>query len=154
MVDRNALPIGIRLHNPGCLRASCAPSSKTHLTNGYATFDNDLEGLVNLAWCVGQFYFHLKLNTIASFLSRYAPASENDLLRYEQFIAKWIGYTSNDIASRDLDLDGVPNVAHLMMGIVRYECGVPRPALLRGPEWFTMAEVMRAARISQYWAGH
>lgn len=151
MTDRNLLPLGIRNHNPGNLRCACWKEGKTHLVNGYAVFLTDQEGLTNLAACIAHFYFGLRLNTLASFVGRFAPASENDLLSYENFMARWLGYTPSDIGARDLALSEIAQAAHFMLGLIRVECGVPTPKLMRGHEWFTQADALRAVMACGFW---
>ena len=151
MTTTLTLPRGIRNHNPGNLNRSCWHGSRTRRIDGFAVFGSDEEGLLNLAACIGQFYFDHRLNTVASFVSRYAPASENDLMSYEMFIASWMNFRRDEIASRDLSLQAIPQAAWLLLGIVRIECGVPPAALKRGHEWFSNAQAMRAVSLSGYW---
>lgn len=145
------LPKGIRNNNPGNLRAACWSKSRTHLNDGFATFDTMHEGLTNLACCVWQFYDHLKLNTVASFVSRYAPASENDLYAYEQFMAHWMGMGWGGANFSDTELYNVAKAQRWIAGIVRIENGVPSPSMKRGHEWCSNAEILSAMTESGYW---
>jgi hypothetical protein len=142
------LPRGIRNHNPGNLRSACWAHSKTRLINGFAVFGSDEEGLVNLAQCCWDFYTHHHLNTVAAFVSRYAPASENDLLAYENFMARWCAIPEKEITSRDIDLRNINHAEVWMGGIIRIECGVPSHGLQRGPEWFNRRQLLTALRAT------
>ena len=145
------LPRGIRNNNPGNLRGACWSKSRTRLNNGFATFDTMHEGLTNLACCVWQFYDHLKLNTVAAFVSRYAPASENDLLSYENFMAAWMGFRASDIGSRDLNLFHSANAQRWIGGIIRIENGVPPHSVTPRAEWCSAQEILAAMTESGHW---
>lgn len=144
------LPRGIRNHNPGNLRSACWRGSKTRLVNGFAVFGTDEEGLLNLACCAMQFYRDKRLNTVASFVSRYAPATENDLLAYENFMAKWCAIPLDETTSRDLELTNINHAEVWIGGIIRIENGVPSHKLQRGPEWFNRRQLLNALQSSGY----
>jgi len=151
LLDQAKLPRGIRNNNPGNLRSACAPTSKTHRNDGYACFDTAEEGLLNLAWCIWDFYAVHKLNTVPAFINRYAPVGENIPLDYETFLAKWLGINARDASHQDMNLYNIANAADLMKGIIRFECGIPPRTWSNPREWFSYKQCLTAISGTGKW---
>lgn len=151
MSSADHLPIGIRLNNPGCLRRACSPDSRTVMVEGYAYFGSLHEGSENLMWCIHQFYFDHKLNTLNAFLARYAPATENDLTRYINLMADWMGIPRAASGYTDLGLWRIDEAAHFARGIIRVECGVPSNNLKSGAEWVSQSDLQLIAVSMPCW---
>lgn len=144
-------PIGIQLNNPGCLRRACSPDSRTTLVDGYASFVSWHEGLENLAWCIWQFYNHHALITPRAFLSRYAPAKENDLLGYINFVCGWFGIDPRQDGVRDLMLDQPSQAVEMMKAISTKECGWKSTLQLPHQTWISNEDAYAALAIVGKW---
>ena len=75
------LPIGIRNNNPGNLRQNYSVSYPTVLNEGFAQFRSITDGAQAMVALLWHYYNDLHLTTLDEIISRYAPASENDVVR-------------------------------------------------------------------------
>jgi len=148
-IDKN-LPHGIRINNPGNLRAAYGMKYPTKLDNGLAIFQSMSDGVQALAALTFDFYTAHGLRTLPAFIERYAPASENDVLAYQRNMVALLGCNPLSVATTDLRLDRSWNALKFMRAIIIVEQGHPPSGWIPDAEWIDlttwMASMHRAAR--------
>ncbi len=140
----------MRNNNPGNLRAAYGMKYPTRLVGGFAAFQSLGDGVQALASLTFDYYVHHGHRTLLSFIQEYAPASENDVMSYQQNMLKLMGipYVGSD--RYDLRLDRSWNALSFMRALVIVENGHPPSGWLPDGEWIDlttwMASMNRAAR--------
>jgi hypothetical protein len=134
----DAIPHGIRLNNPGNLRAMILPNSGVNLDEHFANFFTIEDGLANLLALLRHYYNDLHLTTTPKIIARYAPASENDIDQYASLVTRFIGANPLHVATTDLFLNDDWRALAYMRAIIRVENGAPPVAWATGSEWFSL----------------
>lgn len=148
-----ALPRGIRNNNPGNLRAAAGPDFKTTIEAGFAKFDSMSDGVTSLIWLIHSYYNHLGLRTLPAFVSRYAPATENDVRAYELAMVKRLRINPLALATTDLQLGRVWRVIDFTRALIEVECGpAPNDQWFFG-EWISPNTLMNAMERVGKWPG-
>lgn len=106
-------PRGIRNNNPGNLRTW----GNTPREDGFARFATPEAGLSAMIQNLQTQQSKHGLNTIASIIGKWAPASENNTAAYIAEMAKHTGFGPN----QKLDLTDKATVAPLVSGIIKHE---------------------------------
>lgn len=106
-------PRGIRNNNPGNLRTW----GNTPRVDGFARFETPEAGLSAMIRNLQTQQSKHGLNTIASIIGKWAPASENNTVAYIEAMAKNTGFAPN----QKLDLTDKATVAPLVSAIIKHE---------------------------------
>lgn len=109
------MPLGMRLNNPGNLRAWGDQPREA----GFAKFDTTQQGLSAMA---GNLMAYAKkgIDTIRGIVNRWAPASDNnDVAAYEAALVKRTGHS----ATEHLDLNDPATLRSLMAAMIQQEQG-------------------------------
>ncbi|HAU29793.1 MAG TPA: structural protein [Rhodospirillaceae bacterium] len=118
------MPRGIRNNNPGNLRRSrdvWKGLSKEQADPEFCQFITAHDGLRALAIVLLNYQKRHKLGTVRKILTRFAPASENNLSAYIDSVCTRLGKWPDD----QIDLMGNRQwLADLMSAIVRHENGI------------------------------
>lgn len=109
----DARPRGIRNNNPGNLRTW----GNTPRVDGFARFETPEAGLSAMIRNLQTQQSKHGLNTIASIIGKWAPASENNTVAYIEAMAKNTGFAPN----QKLDLTDKATVAPLVSAIIKHE---------------------------------
>lgn len=114
-------PRGIRNNNPLNIRIG-----NTWLGEVSKPTDPDFEQFVSIdygyrAACVlmRRYIKHYKRTTLAAIISAWAPASENNTIRYIDYVANSLNIGAND----DIDYDDRETVCKMLYYMTIYECG-------------------------------
>ena len=145
------LPHGIRLNNPGNLRRAVMPAGALGIIDGFQAFDTMETGLANLFVLSMNYYTKLGLRTVPTFIARYAPASENDLMQYEQLMCRFCNINPLKAGTQDINLIDEWCLIAWCRGIIRVENGRPGANWPTMMEWFTVAELAAALKRAQEW---
>lgn len=152
-VQGHKLPLGMRLNNPGNLKAVHHMVGGVDQHGDFAKFDTQLEGTFALVkLCVSYYTMH-GLLTLDQFIQRYAPATENDVNRYEVFVCRRTGLNIMHVRTQDLMLNRAWRALDFMRAIVAYEQGSPYTEWSSYPEWINL-DTWRAAMLEMpIWKG-
>ena len=145
------LPIGIRNNNPGNLRQNYSVSYPTVLNEGFAQFRSITDGAQAMVALLWHYYNDLHLTTLDEIISRYAPASENDVVRYTTMVALFIRANPLSTKTQDMQLVHAWNMINLARAMVRVECGVPPLLWDAYPEWVSCADWSLALHRAGKW---
>ena len=146
-------PLGIINNNPGNLREGFGLTYKTPKSNGFAQFKTMTDGCQSLAALVYSYYQFHGLKTIGAFVSRYAPASENDVLAYSNAIADFLRIDRSKIDTYDLRLTFPWRAFHLIEAIIRVECGAAPDEIPTAPNWVRIEDIVTGMQRSNRWVG-
>lgn len=146
------LPISIRNCNPGNLRACYGMPYPTKLNEGFAVFPNITDGVQSLAMLAFDYYHLHGLHTLKGFISRYAPASENDLTMYIGQAAKWLRMDATAASVRDLRLDLAWPTMDLMRAIIHIEGGAVPPGWMSQNEWISPSLLLNGLILGGRWS--
>lgn len=109
------------------------------------------QGATSLFYLIDQYYRHLLLTSLPQFVSRYAPASENDVQAYVLAVARRIGVNPLKLATTQLELNVPWKALDFARAIIHVEQGaVTDPQNLSG-EWVGIETMAKAMRITQKW---
>jgi hypothetical protein len=133
--EQPILPRGMRLNNPGNLRQSSLAMKDAPTVNGFANFETLQEGTFALVKLVASYYQFLGKRTLSDFVAHYAPATENDVMRYEVLMAQRARLNIMKRATADLCLDRATLALDFMRAIVHVEQGACDPRWRSAPEW-------------------
>ncbi|MDE2467646.1 MAG: hypothetical protein KGL35_02600 [Bradyrhizobium sp.] len=112
------MPRGIRNHNPGNLKFAGQKGAGKD-AQGFATFGSDAAGMAALANQL-QLYSARGVNTVASIISKYAPASDhNNTAAYIADVAGKLGVGANT----PLHLQDVSQLRAMMIAMANHENG-------------------------------
>ena len=151
-VETRPLPLGIRLHNPGNLRAYVGMDYHDPYVEGFAKFRHPDDGLRALFLQIWLNYNRHNLRTLMAFVQRYAPASENDVARYINLLAPKIGMSPLKHSTQDLQLNCPWNALAMARGIIAIEQGPPPSMWAYYPEWFKLSDYLTAIRDAEKWS--
>jgi len=146
-----ATPIGIRNNNPGNLRRAYGMLYPTVINNGYAQYRTMTDGVQSLAMLVSDYYVQHGLKTLPDFVSRYAPASENDVAQYVRNMTLILKANPLTVHERDLRLDISWNALEFIRAIIRCENSLPALSLYPSGEWVTVDEVYTGMQRAAKW---
>lgn len=149
--SKPALPRGIRNKNPGNLRHAVTSHCKSSLLDKFAVFETSGDGLANLALLCWQFYFQHSLRTPFAFVSRYAPASENDVTLYVGIVCKYLRIDPSKAKSADMKLQNDWALIDLMRAIVHVENGPPPLGHSLSGEWCGPYDLAASVARAQSW---
>lgn len=115
------IPRGIRNNNPLNIRIGNVWLGEVQVnTDGeFEQFCSMRYGLRAAFVLIRRYIFHYRLNTIKQIISRWAPRSENDTLRYIQVVSKM---TSIDPEEK-LSFEDKPTMCKLVQAMAFVECG-------------------------------
>ena len=141
------LPMGYRHNNPGNLRERMGDRGVVSVDKNFAVYRTMLDGVIALAEELHIYYTHHDCKTIRAFIQRYAPALENDVLAYENHMAKWMRVDPKEIGTKDIRLDLAWHSIDMMRGIVAMELGAPPAEYSIGGEWIGPDTYIAAMRL-------
>lgn len=145
------LPLGIRNNNPGNLRSNVGMDYPTVRNRGFAVFRSMDDGLKALATLIWRYGLCSETRTPFGFISRYAPASENDLHMYVSIVCRTMGIASEVAKTADMCIEDVTNATNLMRAIIHVENGyAPRSVSVTG-EWFGPQRLLTALVQTGHW---
>lgn len=147
MSDYGRLPLGWRNNNPGNLRRSVGPNKPVPVKGGFAIFPDLHSGVESLFYLIDQYRIMGHAETVQSFVGRYAPASENDVLTYVQTLLKFMGLGGMPTVAMPMNVALAATAMLLARGVIHVELGPTPSAWPNGREWVdpgTMADAMRA----------
>lgn len=147
----DALPPGIRLNNPGCVRRPVGVDSVVGMENDFPHFHAMADGITAQANILHAYYFDHRLTTLPAIIARYAPAAENDVEKYVGAMVKLLGWDISNYATRDVGFGRAWNMASFMLAQHRIENGVPPPDWRAAPHWVTLAEMAAGLKATQKW---
>jgi hypothetical protein len=123
-IGQSNLPLGLRNNNPGDFRTGIAWQGIVGQENGFLTFKDISYGLRALALDLIN-NINKGVNTIRTFISKYAPPSENDTASYIGFVADETGIPADEPLGTD------NNTIHsLIRAILDKELGRPYSAMV------------------------
>lgn len=138
------LPLGLRNNNPGDFRTGIAWQGITGQENGFLTFQDITYGLRALAKDLIN-NINGSYNTIRSFITRYAPPSENDTAGYISSVAQQTGLDPDEALGTDQD-----TLHSIMRAIMNKELGGVYSAMITDSDinqGIAMAQAGSAATI-------
>lgn len=141
------MPLGVRLNNPGNLRPAHHPTDGAEVADGFAKFDTWQHGVFAYVKLVALYWEHLGKRTLFDFVSTYAPASENDLVRYLNMMSQLAKLNPLTTRTASLRLDRAWDALDFMRAQIVVESGRPGPAWRTYPEWIGL-EDWRACMLS------
>ena len=148
-MSKQQSPRGIRNNNPGNLRRYTRATPVGYKADGFWVFPTATAGLIDLFILMRNYYTHLGLKTLPAFISRYAPASENDTVLYISRAAQWLPPKPTPIAKRDLRLDTPNAQIDLARAIIAIENGIAPPERGFDGEWFSIQLIAGALAVSR-----
>ena len=147
----DALPLGIRLCNPGCVRRPVGVDHIVGMEGDFPHFHSMADGLTAQANILHTYYFDHRLTTVPQIVARYAPAAENDVAKYVASLVNLLGFDPSNYATRDVGFGRSWNIAKFMLAQHRVECGVPPPDWRASPHWCTLQEMADGLKATQKW---
>lgn len=152
MQDQKQLPLGIRLNNPGNLRGYTNTDYSDPYVDGFAHFRTSLDGLQALFSQIWLSYSKHGDRTLKAFVSRWAPASENDVARYMLLMSQFIGQSPMAHSTKDLSLNWPMSALIFARAIITVEQGYPPSSWPAGNFWYTPSEMIAAMTASNRWS--
>ena len=147
----NPLPLGIRNNNPGNLRQAYGMSYKTELVDGFAKFKSLSDGVEALCRLTSDYYTVHGLRTLPQFISRYAPASENDVAAYVRQMVLLLHVDPLRVNTADTNLDRGWAALHFMRAIIIVENGNAPASWLPPCEWIDLTTWTACMHRSTKW---
>jgi hypothetical protein len=148
---RTKLPLGIRNRNPGNLRNPIDPSHTARHNEGFQVYETFEIGLTELFDLIHVYYAVHGIKTLHGFVSRYAPATENDLQAYIAAVLPWLRLRPSAADTHDLRLDDPWRAVDMARAIIHVECGNPPSGWRCGLEWFTPEMLIVALNNTNCW---
>jgi hypothetical protein len=145
------LPRGIRNNNPGNLRNYWDLSLKFRTSNGFVVFESPTDGCKALAELCLHYYEKLGLTTVQDFISRYAPASENDVASYVLAMCQWMHINPMKRDTHDIRLDCTWNLLDWMRALIMVENGRPSSDRHSYPEWYDPDTLLDGIQAVDHW---
>ncbi len=146
-----SLPRGIRNNNPGNLRQAMGPDLRTQIVDGFAHFATLQQGVCSFFWLLHSYYRIQGIRTLPDFVSRYAPATENDVALYTRFIAQRLGLNPLSLKTQDLHLDRTWRAIDFARAIFAMECGNAPVAMPYLGEWVPPLIMVNAINATGKW---
>lgn len=146
-----ALPKGIRQNNPGNLRQAANPLIGSTLVDGFTIYPNLLTGTAQMFALLDDYYHHLGLKTGAAMISRYAPASENDLVAYKRFVATRLRMSDVQFETYDIHIERPWIALDFARAIIAQENGIPPTSWPAYPEWIEVSQIYLAMARTGRW---
>jgi hypothetical protein len=144
-------PRGIRNKNPGNLRGSVSPDYRCKMEDGFAVFGSHAVGIAELLDLIHVYYDLHDLKTVWEFISRYAPANENDVLSYCNMVAFRMAIPPSKIRTHDMRLDSVWHAMDLCRAIIHVENGLPPDDWPTTPEWYSPHIILTGFELANFW---
>jgi len=149
--DFKSLPQGIRNNNPGNLRTRMGDKGVIGVNNKFGQYASMLDGVTALAELLHVYYNVHEVHTINGFVQRYAPAMENNVIAYEDWLCTWLRIGQKDAKTKDISLNNAWRAIDMIRGIVSMENGWPPPDYAVGGEWIGPETYIGALRLLGNW---
>jgi len=120
MTDNTETPRGIRNNNPGNIRYNSAiqwVGQVGHDADGFVKFHIPEDGIRAIAVLLRHYHVYHHCDTLADYIARWAPPSENDTSAYIRYMSEHL------LVHPDVALNLSPELPGMIKGIVIYENG-------------------------------